>query len=167
MDSRIGAGTVFWIELQREIEAQDEMPAPMVQAEPPPLSPSAFTLLYVEDNQINAQLVKAIYRRHPEVRLIVAANGSLGLEFAHAHRPDLILLDINLPGMDGYEVKRRLDADEATAGIPVVAISANAMPQDLEKGRAAGFADYLTKPIDIRRLEAAVDRVFASKKAMR
>jgi CheY-like chemotaxis protein len=90
------------------------------------------------------------------LRLISAELPEAGLQLARAQRPDLILLDIQLPGMDGYEVLRRLRADEGTRDIPVIAVSANAMPADIERGLAAGFDAYLTKPIDQCVLVAAV-----------
>jgi CheY-like chemotaxis protein len=83
------------------------------------------------------------------VHLLTAHTPELGIELALAHRPDLILLDINMPGMDGYQVLKVLQASAELRHIPVVAITANAMPRDIERGKAAGFADYLTKPLDI------------------
>jgi len=92
------------------------------------------------------------------VRLVCATLPEVGLELAQADPPDLVLLDIQLPGIDGFEVLRRLRASPATVAIPVVAVSANAMRSDIERARAAGFDDYLTKPIDFERLLALVQR---------
>jgi CheY-like chemotaxis protein len=107
------------------------------------------TLLYVEDNPANLELVEQLIARRPDMRLLSAADGSLGIEFARAHLPDLILMDINLPGISGIEAMKVLRADPATAGIPIIALSANALPRDIEKGLQAGFFRYLTKPIKV------------------
>ena len=117
--------------------------------------------LCIEDNPANLRLIERILARRPEIRLFSAIAPGLGLELARTLRPALILLDINLPDMDGYAVMNTLREDAATRDIPVLAISANAMPSDVERGRAAGFADYLTKPIELSRLLAAVDRLLA------
>jgi CheY-like chemotaxis protein len=93
--------------------------------------------------------MERLIARQADTRLLSAPEPGLGLELARAHRPDLILLDINLPGMDGYEVLRRLRADAATAHIPVIAVTANAMPHEVELGNAAGFDGYVTKPINV------------------
>lgn len=109
-------------------------------------------VLYVEDNPANLKLVSNLLGRRPHVHLITAHSPELGLELATARRPDLILLDINLPGMDGYQLLDVMRAHERLRNIPVVAISAGAMPRDIERGRAAGFNDYLTKPVNVTRL---------------
>ncbi len=107
------------------------------------------SLLYVEDNPANLQLVEQLIARRPDMRLLSAGDGNLGIELARASQPDVILMDINLPGISGIEALRILREDPATAHIPVVAISANAIPRDIEKGLAAGFFRYLTKPIKV------------------
>jgi CheY-like chemotaxis protein len=101
--------------------------------------------------------------REPGVQLICAPHPTLGLELAFAAPPDLILLDIQLPDIDGYEVLRRLRAAESTRAIQVIAISANAMDGDVEKGLAAGFHDYLTKPLDMSRLLATLRRALSDR----
>jgi CheY-like chemotaxis protein len=106
-------------------------------------------LLYVEDNPANLKLVEQIIARRPDLRLLTAVNGHLGIEVARASQPEVILMDINLPDINGFEVLRILREDPATAHIPIVALSANAMPPDIEKGLEAGFFRYLTKPIKI------------------
>jgi CheY-like chemotaxis protein len=113
-------------------------------------------VLYVEDNPVNVELVRTALQRLPEVRLEVAVDGPGGLEAARRLCPDLLLLDLDLPGLHGIEVLRRLRTDPATAGIPCVAVSANAMEPDIERARQEGFADYLTKPFRIDRLIALV-----------
>lgn len=118
----------------------------------------ASTVLYVEDNPANLRLVKGILTARPHITLITAHDPLLGLEFAQHHQPHLILLDINLPGIDGFEVLRRLRDNNTTAHIPILAVSANVMPKDVARGKAAGFADYITKPINVPEFLATVDR---------
>jgi PAS domain S-box-containing protein len=123
----------------------------------PPQAP-AGTVLVIEDNPVNLLLMEAMLGQLTQCRMLGAELPETGLQLALAERPDLILLDIQLPGIDGYEVLRRLRAQPATRHIPVIAISANAMRADIERGRAAGFDDYLTKPIDQPLLLAALRR---------
>lgn len=118
----------------------------------------------MEDNPNNLQLMESILGMLPGVRMLSAIAPGLGLEMARAHQPDLILLDINLPDMDGFEVMRCLREHPATKAIPVVAVSANAMEQDLARGMAAGFADYVTKPIDVGRLLRVVEELACQKR---
>ena len=113
-------------------------------------------MLYIEDDPVNLALMEAILDRQGGWRLITAPLPGLGLDIAQSERPDLILLDIQLPDMDGYEVLRRLRASALTRDIPVVAVTANAMAGDVALGDAAGFAGYVTKPIDLARLQAAM-----------
>ncbi len=158
--STVGEGSVFWIELvvaaapQLAVdEAEHTAPAqPQVQNGAAPR-----TLLYVEDNPANMKLVEQLIARRPDIRLLTAVNGTLGIELAHASRPDVILMDINLPGMSGIKAMQILRADMATAHIPVVALSANAIPHDIEKGLEAGFFRYLTKPIKVNEFMDTLD----------
>jgi CheY-like chemotaxis protein len=115
------------------------------------------TLLYVEDNPANLMLVEQIIEGHPQIRILSAHNGNLGIALARAHLPDVILMDINLPGISGFQALKMLRADPLTAHIPVLAISANAMPRDIEKGLKAGFFRYLTKPIKVNEFLEALD----------
>jgi CheY-like chemotaxis protein len=115
------------------------------------------TLLYVEDNPANLTLVEDLIARRSDIRLLSAADGNRGIEIARASRPDVILMDINLPGISGIQALKILRADPATAHIPVVALSANALPRDVEKGLAAGFFRYLTKPIKIDEFMETLD----------
>jgi CheY-like chemotaxis protein len=107
-------------------------------------------------------LMEAMLARVADLQLICAPLPEMGLQMAADERPDLILLDIQLPGMDGYEVLRRLRLMEACAAIPVIAVSANAMPGDIEHGLRAGFIRYLTKPLDMEQLHAAVEAALAT-----
>ena len=108
------------------------------------------TLLYVEDNPANLKLVEQLIARRSDMRLLTATNGNLGIELARENQPEVILMDINLPGMSGIEAMKILREDPTTAQIPVIALSANAMPRDVEKGMQAGFFWYLTKPIRVK-----------------
>ena len=157
--STVGEGSVFWFELESveepglAFEGVDKM-----LLIPPPLlnSTQLHSLLYVEDNPANMKLVEQIIARHPELCLLTAVNGSVGIEIARNARPDVILMDINLPGINGFEALKLLREDASTAHIPVLAISANAMPFDIERGLQAGFFRYLTKPIIVNELMAAL-----------
>jgi CheY-like chemotaxis protein len=115
------------------------------------------TLLYVEDNPANLALVEQLIARRDDLRLMTAVSGHLGVMLARQNRPDLTLMDINLPGMSGYGALQILRDDPATCQIPVIALSANAMPRDIEKGIKAGFFGYLTKPIMVREFMDALD----------
>ena len=115
------------------------------------------SVLYIEDNPANLRLVEQVLARISNLEILSAAEPLLGLELAEKHMPDLILLDINLPGMDGYEVLERLKSNEKTSGITVIAISANAMPKDVLKGEEAGFHSYITKPINVKKLLVEVE----------
>jgi len=115
------------------------------------------TVLYIEDNPANLRLVNMLFGGLSHIHLFSAHEPYLGLELAEHHKPDLILLDINLPGMSGYEVLEKLKQHRDTADIPVIAISANAMAKDIQKGLDAGFIEYITKPIDVKKLLQVVE----------
>jgi CheY-like chemotaxis protein len=119
------------------------------------------TLLYVEDNPANLKLVQQIIARHPDIRLLTAVNGNSGIEIARASQPDVILMDINLAGINGFEAQKILRSDPATAHIPIIAVSANAMPLDVERGLKAGFFRYITKPIKVNEFMEALDVALA------
>jgi len=162
--STVGEGSVFWIELA--VAAAPQLAVGEAEhtalAQPQARNGAApRTLLYVEDNPANLQLVEQIIARRPDMRLLSARNGPLGVELARAARPDVILMDINLPGMSGIKAMQILRADTATAHIPVVALSANAMPRDIERGLEAGFFRYLTKPIKVNEFLDTLDVALA------
>ena len=119
-------------------------------------------VMYVEDNPANLKLVDMILQRRGDIRLLPACSAEIGLALLRNQQADLILMDIHLPGMDGYEMLKQLQLDEQTRNIPVVAVSANALPQDVEKGLEAGFIDYLTKPIRVSDLLRILDRLLLS-----
>jgi CheY-like chemotaxis protein len=118
--------------------------------------PDQHLVLYIEDNPSNIRLVAQILGRHQHIHLLTAHTPELGIELARTRKPELILLDINLPGMDGYEVLQIFSADPVLRNIPVIAVTANAMPGDIERGMAAGFTDYLVKPLDIGRFNTVI-----------
>ena len=115
-------------------------------------------VLYVEDNPANMRLVEQLLMTFPVIELIGAETAEAGIEIAQNQKLDLILMDINLPGMNGYEALAELKQLDATKAIPVVAISANALASDLEKGRTAGFVDYITKPINLQTFFATIKK---------
>ena len=119
-------------------------------------------MLYIEDNPSNVELLRGVLSLRPQWRLLTAGDGAAGLACAHEHRPDLIVIDIGLPGIDGYQVCARLRADADFAERPIVALSANAMAADIERGLAAGFDAYLTKPLSVADFLAQVDRLLAT-----
>jgi signal transduction histidine kinase/ActR/RegA family two-component response regulator len=151
-ESSVGVGSVFWIDLQPATDI-DAAPAAArdTAAVTTGLAAGAVlrTVLCVEDNPANLRLVAKLLARRPDIRLLSAKDGRRGVELAHAEMPDVILMDINLPGISGLVALELLAGDPATAHIPVIALSANAMPRDIEKGLEAGFFRYLTKPIEV------------------
>lgn len=160
VDSTVGTGSVFWFELNAAAEPRLELEA----IEPQPAGKAQVrtdhpmrTLLYVEDNPANLKLVERLVARRRDLLLLSAGDGSRGIELARTNQPDVILMDINLPGIGGIEALRILHEGPATAHIPVVALSANAMPRDIEKGLQAGFFRYLTKPIKIDEFMETLD----------
>jgi signal transduction histidine kinase/CheY-like chemotaxis protein len=158
-----GVGSVFSIELASTAPMAGSID-PGTQAPPAALERAAgapHLLLYVEDNPANLKLVEEIVRFRPDLRLLAAGDGPLGLSLARTHRPEIILMDLNLPGMSGIEVLRELRRDARTSAIPVIALTANAMASDVERGLEAGFFRYLTKPIDIDKFNEAIDGTLA------
>ncbi len=115
-------------------------------------------VLYIEDNPANLKLMENFFRKRGDLGLITAITAEEGLGLAREHIPDLILLDINLPGMDGYEILKAVRGDEALTKIPVCAVTANAMPDDRKKGQAAGFDEYLVKPLDLGKLSEILEK---------
>jgi PAS domain S-box-containing protein len=160
VESTAGAGSVFWCELISCAAPQlivDSGEAATSDGPPVPTGARPRTVLYVEDNLANMKLVEQLIARRPDMRLLTAVNGTLGIEAARTAQPTVILMDINLPGISGVEALKVLRADPSTAHIPVVALSANAMPRDIEKGLQAGFFRYLTKPIKINEFMHTLD----------
>ena len=163
VESSVGTGSEFWVELAASAAPElafDDVGATSPAAREPVVAqePSGRrTLLYVEDNPANLALVEQLIARRRDLKLLTAIDGYLGIELARAYQPDVILMDINLPGISGFGALKRLREDPATAHIPVIALSANAVPRDIEKGMEAGFFRYLTKPIKVAEFMAALD----------
>ena len=159
-DSTVGVGSVFWFELSLtsapRLAAVENVEAATGQPKTTSGAPMR-TLLYVEDNPANLELVEQLIARRSDLRVLSAADGNLGIEFARAYQPDVILMDINLPGVNGIEAMKVLRADPSTAHIPILALSANAVPRDIQRGLEAGFFNYLTKPIKVNQFMEALD----------
>ena len=160
VDSTVGSGTKFWIDLVATSAPRHDFTQMPTESTAETLARDAGpvrTVLYVEDNPANLKLVTMLIARRKDLRLLTAENGNLGVELAQAHQPDVILMDINLPGISGLKVLSILSKDEATANIPIIALSANAGPRDIERGLEAGFLRYLTKPIKVDVLMETLD----------
>jgi PAS domain S-box-containing protein len=153
VNSIAGKGSVFWCDLPSSTAPRVVVEHPEAVAPDGAQASTAArmrTVLYVEDNPANMKLVEQLIARRPDIRLVTAVNGTLGIEAARTRQPTVILMDINLPGMSGVEALRLLREDPATAHIPVVALSANAMPLDIQSSLDVGFFRYLTKPIKVK-----------------
>ncbi len=162
-ESTVGKGSVFWIELNLTAEprtADGTVDFQAVAAAEIRAGAQVHTLLYVEDNPANLMLVEDLIARRPDIRLLSARDGDRGIEIARASRPDVILMDINLPGISGITALKILALDPTTAHIPVIALSANAIPRDIAKGLEAGFFRYLTKPIKVNEFMSTLDVAF-------
>jgi PAS domain S-box-containing protein len=159
VDSIVGKGSVFWIELNltESLPTATAVVAAAITREKGAAEGPLRTLLYVEDNPANLMLVEDLIARRPDIRLLIARDGNRGIEIARASLPDVILMDINLPGINGIKALGILSRDPVTMHIPVVALSANAMPRDIEKGLEAGFFRYLTKPIKVNEFMDTLD----------
>lgn len=162
VSSTVGAGSVFWFDL-----AASSAPALALGSSEILGDDSRFvstngqtplrTLLYVEDNPANLVLVEQLIARRSDLKLLTAVDGHLGVQLARTYQPDLILMDINLPGISGFDALDILRHDASTAHIPIIALSANAVPRDVKKGLDAGFFRYLTKPIKVPEFMDALD----------
>jgi len=159
VESNIGMGSVFWVDLLST--APLTVPAALESFAPTELASSAAgtvrTLLYVEDNPANLTLVQRLIGRRSDLRMLSAVDGQRGVELARNCLPDVILMDINLPGISGIEALKIIRDDKTTAHIPVLALSANAMARDIQKGLDAGFLRYLTKPIKVSEFMEALN----------
>ncbi|WP_239796986.1 PAS domain-containing hybrid sensor histidine kinase/response regulator [Candidatus Nitrotoga arctica] len=162
VESTVGAGSVFWFDLALAEELQlTEVPNESITHVTKVYDHSKQrTLLYVEDNPANLALVEHIIEGRPDIRLLSAMNGNVGIELAGAHLPDVILMDINLPGISGIDALRILRRDPLTKHIPIIALSANVQLHDIAKAMEAGFFRYLTKPIELNEFMCAIDEAF-------
>ncbi len=160
MESRPGQGTQVTVWLPRAQPADTPATSwPGASAAPEPTQVAARRVMYVEDNPLNALLFEEALRRHLEIALRVAPDGDEALQIASAWRPDLLVIDMHLPGANGIEVLRRLRALPGLETVPAVMCSADAMPQDLDRTLAAGFVSYWTKPLDVRLLAQEIHAV--------
>ena len=163
-NSTLGEGSDFWFELPLATGDTALEPAALLQASDLAMAvkaaeiSSGLMVLHVEDNPVNLELVAQLLAQRPQYQLLAASHGALGLEFARAHLPAVILMDLNLPDISGSEILKILRADPATAHIPVIALSANAMPHEIQSGLQAGFFRYVTKPIRVREFFDALDK---------
>ncbi|MGK5077073.1 PAS domain S-box protein [Janthinobacterium sp. HLX7-2] len=162
VESSVGTGSTFWIELPASTihePASDQPGEPLEEVHDTAAHalPSQRTLLYIEDNAANLELIKELIERRTDLKLLTAIEGQLGIQLARTYQPDVILMDINLPGISGYDALKILNKDPLTAHIPVMALSANAVPRDIKKGIEAGFCRYLTKPINVVEFMDALD----------
>jgi signal transduction histidine kinase/ActR/RegA family two-component response regulator len=160
VDSIPGKGSTFWVEfdINENYEVKPGVEVREIAKQHAHSKKSGkYTLLYIEDDPTNLKLITSIMKRKPEFEVLTAHSGELGLDLARIHRPDIILIDINLPGMDGYEVLSHLQKYRETRHIPMLAITANASQDDIDRGNKAGFLHYLTKPIEIDVFLNAID----------
>ena len=168
MDGHIGVesqpdvGSRFWVELPAEHYCPPELAGEALEADDEAEPMASASVLCIDDNPVNLKLVAQILGMRPHLRLMTAHAPELGIELALGHLPDLILLDINMPGMDGYQVLDVLKSSPRLKHIPVVAVTANAMPRDIARGKQAGFADYLTKPLHIHHFLQVLDALLAT-----
>lgn len=166
VSSTVGLGTEFWVEFVNastrqilNVKTVSQKSKSLQQTKS-----SKHVLLYVEDNPANLMLVEHIIESHPNISILTASDGNMGIALARAHLPDAILLDINLPGISGFETLQILHSDKTTADIPVLAISANALPQERDLALKAGFCCYLTKPIKVNAFMNELYKALAQRK---
>lgn len=167
-ESTLGNGSRFWIELPLESVAEQSTDKDSKQTHRTPLAVTSsaamyrYKILYIEDNPSNLRLVEQLIGIRNDIELFTAHDPRLGIDLAEAHQPDLILLDINMPGMDGYQVLEILLNTDVLKNTPVIAVTANAMPRDIEQGKAAGFSDYVTKPLQVNNFLGLIDNYLSS-----
>lgn len=163
VESTLGEGSLFWVEFAA-VDVQEKYRADKINQAVMPRQTAhgsrTYTVLYIEDNQANMSLVEKVVARISHIRLITAVDGALGVSTARKLLPDLILMDINLPGINGFEALKMLKEDALTTDIPVIALSANVMLLDIEKALVAGFYSYITKPIKVDQLSNTLNLAF-------
>jgi CheY-like chemotaxis protein/anti-sigma regulatory factor (Ser/Thr protein kinase) len=161
VSSTVGVGSEFTIELIRDVSPRlangNTMPRELAPQSSEEVADPGRTLLYVEDNPANLMLVEQIIEGIPNLRMFSATDGNAGVASARTHLPDVILMDINLPGISGTDAMKLLHMDPTTKHIPIIALTANAMLRDIKNGLDAGFFRYLTKPIKINEFLNALD----------
>ncbi|MBF0437707.1 MAG: response regulator [Magnetococcales bacterium] len=158
-DSEMGKGSRFWI----SFPIANHSLCQRSETIPPSPQTAEFSgpriLLYVEDNPSNAHLMQEIINRMPQLKLLHAKNAEEGIELAKNHTPDLVIMDIQLPGMDGFQALSRLNELPETSTIPAIALSGFASPEDIERGKQAGFLRYLTKPLILSELQETLKEI--------
>jgi len=161
VDSKIGVGSTFWVDipLSDEMILRDiPLSAPLALADSTQKLDGTKSILYVEDNPANMRLMRELISQVPKTRFLEAGTAEEGLDIIRREVPDLVLMDINLPGMNGFQAFETIQQDEAINHIPIIALTANAMPREVDKGKELGFQSYLTKPIDIAATLAEITR---------
>ena len=160
--SEVGIGSSFWVELPANSHAGNEQDLAVLSNDDVismhDIKLNQYLVLYIEDNPANLRLVAQMLAQRKHITLLTAHTPELGIELARERHPALILLDINMPVLDGYQVLKIFQADPNLKDIPVIAVTANAMPRDIERGMRAGFTDYLTKPLDLMRFKSILDK---------
>ena len=161
--SEPGQGSIFWLDLPiTEPMGRERAEGDQAPDQPARERPAGYSLLYVEDNPDNVRLMESMMAAKPGVELISAESGPRGIDAALTYRPDIILLDLALPGLNGLDVLKRLKSAPELAGTPIFALSAAAQPEDVRKGLDAGFDRYFTKPLDVKAFLEAIDNVIES-----
>lgn len=169
LDSPEEGGSIFWVELpatESPLQTMVISPAEVIEPENVSSDEHTYTVLSIEDNLSNLWLLEAILARRPDINLLAAMQGSMGLEMAQQHLPDLILLDLNLPDIYGADVLAELQKDERTANIPVIVISADATPTQIERLMRAGARSYLTKPLNVSKFLRTMDDALAMQRPL-
>ncbi len=161
-ESKEGIGSRFWVELPAATASHINVAPEIRTVDAPKNSQVHGIVLYVEDSPVNASVMEHIFSHLTEVQLIIAATAEAGLDIIHANPPDLVLMDINLPGMNGLDALLVIKSDPYTASIPVIAVSAAALPQDVKRGLEAGFSAYLTKPFEVTELITMVAKILGN-----
>ncbi len=167
VESTPGKGSVFWVDMPLATQAQAAPAGVAGSAQATALQPADApprSVLYVEDNDANLMLIEDMIARRPELRFLSARDGTSGIAMAREHLPDVVLMDVHLPDISGVDAMKILRADAATAHIPVIALSANAMARDIEIGLEAGFIHYLTKPIKVLQFMDVLDQALNSQR---
>lgn len=164
VDSTVGEGSTFWFELPISHDAITHL-AEVSNISLPVSSPPSgdFTILYVEDNPHNRTLMAELLKPYANISYTTAESGEDGITLAEDILPDLILMDVDLPGMDGYQALDQINNNDRLRDIPVIAVSANALPRDIRKAKRMNFVDYLTKPLDVRRTQQVIFSTLSKK----
>jgi CheY-like chemotaxis protein len=166
-ESIVGRGSTFWLELQTAdppiAVPVTDLPFNVTTKGGHHGSTRTHVVLYIEDNPSNLRLIERVLARRPQLKLLTTMQGSLGIDLAREHHPDLILLDLNLPDIPGHDVMRRLQETPATSTIPVVVLTADATKGEAERLLQAGARAYITKPINVQEVLDVLDETLQAK----